>query len=103
MGSRERKANQRMFARINSRDESGNGECFAPTYRRTMEMSAAPAIRPAANVAAPADPLLDSIATCEREIATYEAKSWRTAGDEDQLKFYRSLLAKKQAELAARG
>ena len=97
-----RKYNERLRNYYGSRDESGNGECFAGTYRQTMGMSAI-AVAPSAP-AAPAPkltPLQASIAACEAQIASYETKTFLDAGDKDQLGFYRGLLASKRREQAA--
>lgn len=93
----ERKQSQKLSNYYGTRrDESGNGECFADTYQRTMGMAedAAPA-----RAAVPAlTPLQRSIAECEAQIAATEAKSWLSAGDKANLVFYRELLAAKLAE-----
>lgn len=97
----QRKYNERLSNYYGKRDESGNGECFADSYQRTMGMTED---RRPARVATPAPaptPLQQGIAMCEAEIAKYEAKSYLLPCDKEQLAFYRSLLAKKLAEQAA--
>lgn len=95
-----RKYHERLRNYYGNRDESGNGECFASTYRQTLGMSAIPTTA----VAAPAPkltPLQEAIARCEAQIATYEAKAYLDAGAKDQLGFYHNLLARNLREQAA--
>jgi hypothetical protein len=94
--SRFAKKQARIAATYRTRDESGNGECFAGTYRQALGMSPLPTTAPSAP-AASVDPLLRSIAECEVRIAGIQAGTVR-----DDLGFWAGLLAQKQAELAAR-
>lgn len=93
----QRKQNERLDNYYSKRrDESGNGECFADTYRQALDMSPLP-IAARATVAPVVDPLLRSIAECEARIAAIKDGTVR-----DDLSFWTGLLARKQAELAAR-
>lgn len=96
MGRREHKAAER-WARVRRETgttASGNEECFATTWGRPWGIQSGPleaAVRPAPV----AETALDR---ARAKVASYEAKDWLTEGDLDQLAFYRSLVAKFEAE-----
>jgi hypothetical protein len=105
MGRWDRRERERMDdrshgRRFTERDESGDGENFAATYRSSMGMSPLPASAGPLETAAPiaAAKVDERIPRFRRLIAECEAKGFLTAADKDQLAFYRGLLAKLEAE-----